>query len=293
MNMQTSPLLDDVWRVTEMGSEQEHLFVLIDHAGCAGLLAKLAQNHSLVWINLFEGTKEANAIEVAPILVDLGCVQSSTGGAKTLLRWLIEVCKTSNSLLLLRSNRTHRNLAEALKRRLDAQLPDEMSVLLRYFDTRVFGALMGVFNAEQQAAFCGVARQWWWLDRSGESCVHRTEELAIDASPSPIVFDNKQQALLIDACEPDAVAQEVIRMAPDLCAKLTRGELHAWVAESLLAAHHHGIESLPMQSLFCIVALERGKSFHEQSPWRDTLKVAREKKHDFSWVLRQVEGVVA
>ena len=280
---------DVAWRSSDASLGPKRVFVLIDHAGCSGLLARLGQSASLRWISLFQDSTESSAIEVAPILVDLGSVELPAPGAKRMLAWLSEACNASNAMLVIHSTRPHDELAKSLTRRLDALLPDDLPVLLRYFDTRVFVSLMQTLDAQQKAAFCCVASQWWWLDRGGKLCEMSTREQAEDVLHGPVIFSNAQQAQLIESCEADAVAQEVVRAALDLCSGLSRGQLHELVSTCLLAAHGHGITSLPMQSLFCMVALEHGVGFHEQTPWLDKLKTAHTQGRDFAWVIQQIE----
>lgn len=266
------------------------MFALVDHAGCSSLLVQLNRAPSLQWISLFDDSKEAKAIDVAPILIDLGRSHDPSPRAKHMLSWLHTACETSNALLLIRSTWTHDRLARALKHRLDALLPEDLPVLLRFFDTRVFGSLMHVFDAHQKAAFCGVASRWWWLDRHGRLGDMVTREHTEDPLLGAIRFTDMQQARLIDKCEADTVAQEVVRAAPDLCSHLSRGRLHELVAACLPAARRHGIEGLPMQSLFCMAALDHGIGFHEQTPWLDALRTAHAWGHDFAWVVHQVEN---
>lgn len=292
MTLIDQAVFDVAWRSSDAPSGSERVFALVDHAGCSGLLARLSQSPSLRWISLFQDSTESNAIEVAPILVDLGGVDLPALGAKRMLAWLSQACKASNAVLVLRSTWALEELATALKRRLDALLPDDMPVLLRYFDTRVFVSLMQTLDAPQKAAFCCIASQWWWLDRGGRLCEMSTLHHAEDALYGSITFSDAQQAQLIDSCEADAVAQEVVRTAPDLCSGLSHGQLHELVSDCLLAAHGHGITSLPMQSLFCMVALEHGVGFHEQTPWLNKLKTAHTQGHDFAWVVQQVEGAI-
>lgn len=293
VNVISESVFDVVWRSSGATSGPERVFVLVDHAGCSGLLARLSQSTSLRWSSLFQDSTESSAIEVAPILIDLGSPDIPASGGKRLLAWLSEACSSSNAVLVMRSTRAHEELSASLKRRLDALLPDDMPVLLRYFDSRVFVSLMQTFDAQQKAAFCCIASQWLWLDRGGKLREMITREETEDVLHDPITFSVAQQAQLIKSCEADAVAQEVVRTAPDLCSGLSRGQLHELVSACLPAAHRHGITSLLMQSLFCMVALEHGVSFHEQASWLDGLTAARTQGQDFAWVVQQVERSLA
>lgn len=266
-----------------------HLFALVDHAGCDSLMPRLSHSRSLQWINLFEGSTEAGAIQVAPILVDLGGIATPSATAQRFLSGLSSVCQTSNALLVMRSTWSLPTLATALRARLDALLPDDLPVLLRYFDTRVHAALLSVLREDQCAEFYCPASHWWWFDRAGRWCDLASQECETDTLQSPMTLDAKQQTQLIAASEADAVAHEVRLAAPDLCKGWSRAQLHEHVAHCLPAAQGHNIGGLSMQTLFCIVALELGVGFDEQPEWSAAFKAASTQGRDFAWVVHQVE----
>ncbi len=267
----------------------EHVYLLVDHSGCDGLLDRLRAS-TLPWISLFEGTTETNAAIVAPYLIDFGAVGEIGAGSARLLRVLTDQCLASNAILLIRSSWTHRALAAALKHRLDAVLPDAMDVLLRYFDSRIFKSLMEVMHADQRAAFLGVASSWWWLDRAGTPHHIDSTEGEGDSLTRPLQLDAAQQARMIDASTADAVMLLVSRYASELRLGLTNAELHAFVSRCLLIAQRYLVDTITMQQLFCITALAHGPTFHEEPPWSDALQRAMTQGRDFAWVIDQVEA---
>lgn len=289
--MSAAAYLDALWSIPP-DSSGHRLFVLVDHAGCTDLMSRLARSPSMKWLNLFEGSQEAGALQVAPILIDLGEVASPPPAARHFLSALAHECQTSNAVLMLRSRWSHENLADAMRARMDAMLPDDLPVLLRYFDTRVYASLLDVFTPEQRSTFCCPASHWWWLDRAGQWCEQTSTETASDTFRAPILLDAQQQSGLIAAGLADAVAHEVRLAAPDLCEGRSRAALHAHVETCLLAARRHQINTLSMQTLYCIVALELGPAFDQQPEWSSALAAARKQNRGFDWVVRQVEKEV-
>ena len=140
----------------DQATNNARLYALVDHAGAPGLLAELGRRTGIPWCSLFEDSKEQGALEVAPVLIQFADGGSSQTELK-LLAWLHRACKFSTSLTVLQSSLAQPALASALKRRLNAKLPDGMFVMLRYFDTRILGSLITVLTAAQRGEFLGVA----------------------------------------------------------------------------------------------------------------------------------------
>jgi hypothetical protein len=169
----------------------------------------------------------------------------------------------------------------ALKRRLDARLPDDMPVLLRYFDTRVLVALLDVLNERQRGEFMGVAVEWVWLDRHGQPRSATCEAQNEDAWPASFQFDEHQQAALIDAGEADAICQLLRSSAPDVCVGRSPGELHDQIAAALPKAKSLGLEAPRGLGLFCALVLQRGIDFDKEGRWAQAMERARGQPSDF------------
>jgi hypothetical protein len=283
-----TPLELALWpTVDEPDSGPCLLYALVDHGGAPGLLAELARHAPLRWQSMFEGTREESALEVAPILIHLGPWTTTPWPTATALTsWLDRSCKTSNAVIWLRSTWSFDAMSRALRNRLDAQLPDKMPVMLRYFDTRVLASLHQVLLPDQAAAFMGLAEQWTWLDRSGNVSSSCTRHYNEDGLIPPLRLSAAQEAALIDAAEPDAVIQLMRQVAPELCARQTPAQLHAVVSDSLSAARGYRIEAALQQALFCLTAVEHGAGFHAQAGWKARLELAARDGTEFSTLLQ-------
>ena len=142
------------------------LYALVDHGGMPGLIDKL-NNIKRNWISLFEGSKEENALSVAPILFSIPADYESFKN-RDFLTWLGKKGTYTSSVVLIASPLNIEELARRLKLRLDAMLPDDMAIMLRFFDPRVFEELSKVLLPEQKELFLSVGYQWWYIDRRGQ-----------------------------------------------------------------------------------------------------------------------------
>ena len=187
-------------------------YALINHGGMPGLVKQLTQaKHQ--WCSLFHGSTEENAMSVAPILLPLERNPTS-GTGQRMLNWISERSTYSNSLLLLASPLSLEALAHRLTSRLDAVLPGNINVMLRYFDTRIFAELMTVLDATQKAAFFSPASQWWYVDRRGALQSVSATFAPHDQWATPLALNMEQQNRLIDASEPDQIAELLQNSAP-------------------------------------------------------------------------------
>jgi len=267
------------------------LYALVDHAAAPGLVAQLRQWSSIRWRSLFEGSREARALGVAPILIRLGTNPQASAAGRVVLAWLLDRCAFGNAMLLLHSTWTLDALAPALVRRLDARLPDDMPVMLRYFDPRVFAALVPVLTDRQRADFLAVACRWSWLDRAGSLQIRDADAPQdVDPMKEALTLDAAQEAALIDAAEADAVALEIRKQAPDLSGQRTAAALHALIRACLPAVHRYGIGDVRQQALFCITAVHAGPRFHEEPAWQQALEGAQRDGRPFAQVLQEMES---
>jgi hypothetical protein len=262
----------DLWAPGEPQVRPEHGYVLVDHAGAPGLIPELARL-GLPWRSLFEGSREEQALSVAPILIALGaCAPAAPPRILLLMAWLAEQCAHTSAVLCLRSALAEPVLRRHLVQRLDAQLPEGLPVLLRYFDARTFTVLDEVMTGEQLSAFLGIASRWAWMDRAGAWRLRAAEALSeSQLAPWQWALTLDQEAALVAAAEPDAVMLLMRRVAPDLCEPVGPAELHRRVSQALVPARRLGLEDVRQLALFCLAEIEHGPAFHEQAQWQAAL----------------------
>lgn len=239
------------------------LFCLVDHAGMPGLHRQLVQT-GIAWTSLFQGSAEEVALPAAPLLFTLDPAHTR------LLQWIAEHGTYTSSMLMLSSPISLHELRDRLARRMSARISDEMHVLLRFFDPRVFEALVEVLDEEQRTLFLNPADCWWYPDRSGQ-LVSRPASHAADEIVSPLELSAAQEFALLDASEIDQVATQLRSMLPDAYIRMRPAQRVDFLKRQIAAADRAGVVATHELALYCGLALLHGDEFAHTSPWREIL----------------------
>lgn len=247
--------------------------MLIDHGGMPGLLRQL-QSTSIQWLSLFAGSREEGALSVAPLLIllDTDPTQSTRRG---LLKWICTKGAYSSSILMLFSTLPLDELARRLALRLDARLPDDVDVLLRYFDGRIFEQLLTILSAEQKQAFLSVACRWWYVDRRGMIKTIDAVFREADSQALPLQLTAQQEGQLIAASEPDQIAEMLSTNVPEQYRGLHPSDNHDFILRHAEQAGQIGIVATHELALYCGLALLYGDNFAVQENWIGAMEEIR------------------
>ncbi|WP_323158088.1 DUF4123 domain-containing protein [Pseudomonas viridiflava] len=142
------------------------LDIIIDQAGGGFPLlpSVLGVEPALSWHSLFSRLPEADAEELAPLLVRVDLAQPRQ---RQWLAGLMQALHGRSQLLVLASLWSFQDLAEHLGRNLEARNGGCLG-LLRFYDPRIFPLLFSnVLEPEQQKPLLHPAVFWSWLDRNG------------------------------------------------------------------------------------------------------------------------------
>lgn len=254
------------------GFPANHLYCLVDHAGMPGLHAELMRA-GVPWTSLFSASREAEAVKAAPLLFPLD--EEARKAHSQLLPWVARHGSFTSSMIMLCSPLALDELGRRLARRMNARISENMEVLLRYFDPRVFEALVPELEADQRDAFMGVADCWWYVDRTGNLAPQRAAYDAADSFDSPIVLSAQQEFALVDASEIDQVAAQVHSTVPDLYMRMGAPQRVAFLRRQMAAANAEGIVATHELALYCGLALMYGEDFSLESPWPEVLAQVR------------------
>jgi hypothetical protein len=263
------------------------LYGLVDHAGLPGLAARLTESGAQ-WESLFE-SQDPDILSVAPLLVRIGTGQEGIQ-QRRVVRWAVEHGSYASCIVLMASPLPLQQLAERLRARLEGLLPENMDILLRFFDPRVFEQLMVVLSTEQKQAFLGVAEHWWFVDRRGQLQEVASKFEQADSFVAPLILTAVQESGLIDASEPDQVAQLLQSGAPDDYQTLQPWERHDFIVRHMGAARAVGIQATHELSLYCVLALLYGEQFATQTNWQAALQEVQEKKMGLVEAAAQIES---
>lgn len=262
------------------------LYGVIDHAGLPGLGARLTDSAS-EWMSLFE-SEDPDILSVAPLLFRIGTGQDGTQ-QRRLLRWLVQQGTYASSIVLMASPLALQPLAHRLTARLDAVLPENMEILLRFFDPRVLEQLMVVLSTEQKQAFLSVAEHWWFVDRRGHLKEVAATFCAVDDFIVPLPLSTVQESALLDASEPDQVAQLLQSGAPIDFETLRPGERYDFLLRHMAAARQFGIQATHELSLYCALAMLHGEHFAAGKNWQAALQEVKQKKMSLTQAVTQME----
>lgn len=261
----------------------ENFYLLIDHAGIPGLDGKL-HYAKLEWASLFEGTAQANALSAAPLLILIGPASRKmrNGG------FLMSVCERgaySSCLMLIASQLSLSALASRLTGRLDAKISEDMDVLLRFFDPRVFEQLVHCLSNEQRKDFLSAASAWWFVDRRGELRAVDAQFSHEESFHPPLLLSARQEQELVDASEFDQVEEQLRLSVPREFSRLPPPKRYEFIAKQIGAAREFRIHSTRELALYCALALVYGAEFSALPEWSSQLDLIREGKHELTSVV--------
>jgi hypothetical protein len=250
----------------------EFLYCLVDHAGMPGLHRELFRTKA-EWVSLFENTSEAGALQAAPLLFRIH-VQHEPGRADP-LPWVVANGTYTSSMMFLATPLPLRELASRLTSRLEALISQNMEVLLRFYDPRIFEQLMVVLSSDQRKTFLSVGRRWWFVNRRGELGVVAADYLEHDRFSPPMELSASQETLLLDASEPDLVAAQVISCVPDEYGRIPPQDRHAFISRQIDSARTFGITATYELALYCALSLLHGSEFPNGPHWKSLFDEVR------------------
>ena len=263
------------------------LYALVDHGGMPGLVKQLDRTNAQ-WISLFAGSRDEGALEVAPLLIAIDANQDAYQ-RQAMLNWLCEHGTFLSSLLFMVSPLPMVELARRLALRLDATLPDNMDIVLRYFDARVFEHLVAVLSEEQTRGFLNVAHRWWFVDRRGEMQAVDATFSEAETQEIPLILTVQQEGAMLDASEPDQVASFLLPVVPVEYAGLAPELRYDFIVRHMEAARILGVKATHELALYCVMPLLHGEQFATQAPWPAVLGEVQSGKRSLTQAVELME----
>lgn len=278
--MLTSQSIGDVWAAHAVAHSEEYFYMLADHAGIPGLHRRLTHTN-INWVSLFDGTTQANALAVAPLLIR---IEPNSQGLRdnAFLTWVCERGTYSSCLMLIASRLALAELAVRLTARLDAKISEDMDVLLRFFDPRVFEQLVRRLSIEQRSDFLGAGSCWWYVDRRGELQAVQSQFSDQELFQSPLVLSARQEHELVDASEVDQVEAQLRLSLPNEFSGLDPCERYNFIAAHMAAGRGFQITATRELTLYCALALLYGGDFSTRPEWSSAFDLIRNGKQDLT-----------
>ena len=250
---------------------RSHCYALLDAAQIPDLADEMRRGalRNLPCLSLFSEAPEenGNGRDAAPYLFHLSAGPDSHCAIAYTAQKALETYAVSWLISPLNMS----VLAKRLTQRTEAQLTENMEVLLRFYDTRILPNLSRVLSPEQAAMVFGVAHAWRYADRAGQLQSCECQFADEDAFSAPLEFNQTQENKLTALAFPDAVLEQLHDGQSDLMTSMNRAEQHAFVARQITKLNVMGIESMPEILIYCVLALAEGENFAERMPWKEKM----------------------
>lgn len=130
------------------------LYALVDALLYARGPAASAPERSSAAIALFDGTADASLADAGPWLIDIDQAPLDVRQA------LSALAAGTEGVSWLISAYPFRSLAQELRERLDARMPDGRTALLRFYDARLINDIAGLLSFSQRAEFFVPTFDW-------------------------------------------------------------------------------------------------------------------------------------
>lgn len=263
-------------------------FALVDGALARQAFAALGERAPLQSIVPADGAVSREDLSALPFLLDLSALPGSrqTRCIMDLTQLAMDHCAAT----WLTSALAPTELADALAVRMDAELPGKLSVLLRFADPRVLPVLHETLEREQRGSFFGCTSGWWYLDRRGELMELPLPEPGSTAAAfrPPIRLTAAQEQRLLDAAEPDAVLQLLRQHDALSLDRIAAAQRYDFARQCIGRARQWSLQTPTDLMLFCMVALDQGPAFDEQTQWSEALRSVRAGKLGLADAIQQV-----
>lgn len=241
---------------------ESHLFALIDCAQIEAAAKDVSKWKTDFSRPLFGDSKEASLENISPWLVQ---PRVDDEQAKFLKKCIL-LQGDAHAITWIMSPLTAEELFKRLCQRMDATLPGDMEMLLRYFDTYRLPDLHQVLHEDQKKTFFGCGDVWIYIDRQGETAVIDSVCSEFDEH-TELVFDETQEQAILDAAFPDELLRILQKDQPDLIEMLPPQERYDRVKTLVAQAQAHGIDGSKDLLYFCILGLSEGNDFDATPAW--------------------------
>ena len=267
-----------------------HRYLIVDAAATrpTNMARELRLSH--IGIDILTGADCVWKESASPILVELPKAASGESvcriTSEALRKW-----RYANCFVFLETTHTPREAAAMLCERTQAVLPDDMEVVLRFFDPRIFSALVSHLDADALNSFLSGATRWAIPGRRGElQMIEQKPSESIASFVAPLRLNSAEEAALIDAGEADAMVDLLLNQNNAQLLTMIPPEQYESVNTALTQAHGFAIEHTPDQAMFCAIALALGLDFQAQEPWVKLLQEVKAGRVKFSEAAQLAQG---
>jgi Domain of unknown function (DUF4123) len=265
-----------------------HRYLIVDTAATRPTNMAKALAIEAPAFDLLKGERCDWRESASPVLLELPRQAQGKSTCSSIRNALIK-WRYANCFIAIVSDISFQQMTQLLSQRTDALLPDNMTVVLRYFDTRVFGTLMQIFSNEQRREFLSAATHWTMPGRWGELQSYKGDTAHEIANATlGIRLNALQEAALIESGDADALVDLMLNQGHPALSALVPPEQYEKINLALAKAKKTQINEISEQVAYCTVALELGTDFGDEPAWAPRMTLVKSGKLKFTDVLRTV-----
>jgi hypothetical protein len=264
-------LLDVVARLADetLESSKSFLYLVVDQSALPNIRKFWSSIAQTSWAVIL-GEDDQQPDGGSPFVVDVSNVNRAPHVQRLISR-LYGQAQFANCFCVLQSELSYKEIANELRKRSYAELPDHLEVVLRFFDTRTLPLLPKLLSPTQYAQFVSCAKAWYYIDRFG--LAQQLPTATTDAEfVGPVVLNEEQEKLLVQDGLTDSVIDQLLTQRHPALHGLSPPEQFVLIERMLGHARPLGIDDTLDATLFCYASFEHGQDFVEREPWQARLQ---------------------
>ncbi len=244
------------------------LFDSSQHMRFSSRLDRLGAHYA----SLFDGHPEEPFQDIAPLLIDVTVDSEITQAVvdETTRIGLMKPCMSR-----LDATKSLQQLADHLRQFHLFEMPNGKLMVMRWYDTRILPALMGLLNPQQLATFIDGITAWQSYDRFGAIQKQQIPSNSDAKQPNehrPFTLNLLQERVLFDGAEPDVLIYELRRNIRAEIDGVPRDVLHPFISRQWQKAMEYGVTDRADQLQLMILALSTSGRYAEHALVTDRLK---------------------
>lgn len=232
-------------------NKENHLYALLDHSFDPKLLRKMKDHISYAALYQDQG----GDVEVSPLL----CMLEMQSELQAQIELLLQITARQPMLSFWLSPLDKEAIFSHFANYFDVTLlPEKISMILRYADTRILPSLLATFSSEQNAMFLSPFVQLAYFDRTAKPVfVNGARQTQI--ADKPLILNELQFNQMMDHSLPDQILQQFYRNKLHALLPEQASLAYAWVSNECVAAREEGLFEYAEVAAYCMARLQESR----------------------------------
>jgi Domain of unknown function (DUF4123) len=238
------------WLELSLNTEN-HLYALLDHSFDSKLIRNMKDHISYAALYQDQGGE----VEISPLL----CVLDTQSELQAQIELLLQITAGQPMLSFWLSSLNREAVFSHFANYFDVTLlPEKISMVLRYADTRILPSLLATLSPEQSAMFLRPFVQLVYFDRAAKPVfVNGGHQPQI--ADKPLILDELQFNQMMDHSLPDQILQQIHHDKLQALLPEQVSLAYAWVSNECVAARVEGLSEFAEVSSYCTARLQESR----------------------------------